>query len=107
MDRDQRTRLWARDTRGLRVAAGWVGGLAVVAAVMQASMIVWIQAKAGHPFWLALAGLGGPLWTLACGLLAMHAARVLATVAEIAWFSSPENPGERPSDPPDADRSGD
>jgi len=39
MDRDKRTRLWARDTRGLQVMAGLVGAMAVAVAVYQWVML--------------------------------------------------------------------
>ena len=83
MNRDERTRLWARDTRGLRVISGVVGVVAGGSSVI----LLWVGALEMGSF---VACVPGAL-TLAFGFFAMWLGRVVATMAEIAWFSSSEN----------------
>lgn len=86
--------MWAKDTRLLRMLSDWIGRLAVAAAIVQLGVGVLtngnlIQQGVVLPMlffvWTAfLVALGG--------LFVMSAGRVLAGIAEMVWFSSPDNP---------------
>ena len=94
MNAERRTRLWARDTRWLRIFSDWIGRLAVVAAIAQLGF--GVLATWGLSLQETVAPLLLYFWaailTALGGLFVMSAGRVLASIAEIAWFSSPENP---------------
>jgi len=67
MNRDERTRLWARDTRGLRFFSGVVGALACILAIVQLALI----ARARAPLAVSAAACHSAVWTATIGLFAM------------------------------------